>query len=80
MLTHFFPNFLTRQRRRWCYAVVEVLSIVVFAVCASVSIGMRGYRLGLADPGMARITAMCVMALSAGTFVVTVCLKQIDYE
>ena len=80
MLSHFFPNFLNRERRRWAYALVEVSAIAVFGLCASVTLQGRGFRIGLNDPGMARITAWCLMALSAGMFVMVVCLKQIDHE
>lgn len=80
MLAYLFPDFLTHSRRRWAYACGEVVSIVVFALCASVAFADRAYRIGVGDPGMARITAWCFMALSAGTFAIVVCLKQIDHE
>lgn len=80
MLSFLFPRFLSYPRRRWAYAVGEVVSIAVFALCASVAIGSNSYRMGLNDPGMARITALCFMALSAGTFIIVVSLKQIDHE
>lgn len=80
MLKLFFPNFLNYARRRWAYAIVEVSAIAVFALCASTALQGRGFRIGLNDPGMARITAWCSMALAAGMFVIVVCLKQIDHE
>lgn len=80
MLRFLFPNFLNYSRRRWAYALVEVVSIAVFALCASVALQGRAFRIGLNDPGMARITAWCFITLSAGMFVIVVCLKQIDHE
>lgn len=78
MLNYLFPGLLTQIRRQWAYAIGEVVSIAVFGISSSVAMGNRAYRIGMADPGMARITAICFMAVSGGLFVVATCLKRID--
>lgn len=80
MITHFFPNCLTQPRRRWLYAIVEIVAIVVFAICAGVVFGERGFRLGITNPQMAQVTGWCLMALSVCLFTLAVCLKSIDRE
>jgi hypothetical protein len=80
MLSRLFPWLMSYGQRRWAYAIGEVMSIAVFALCSSVAVQGRAFRIGANDPGMARITAICFMALAAGTFVIVVCLKQIDHE
>ena len=75
MLNYLFPNLLSRVRRQWAYAIGEVVSIAVFALTFSVAVGNRGYSIGL---GMPRITALCFMAISAGTFVLATCSKRTD--
>lgn len=73
-------RWMTFGRRRWAYAIGEIVSIVVFSLCCSVLFVEHGYAAGENDPGMARITAGCFIALSAGMFVFSVCLKKIDHE
>jgi hypothetical protein len=80
MISSLFPDFMKYSRRRWAYAIGEVVSIAVFALTSSVAVQGRAFRIGVNDPGMARITAICFMALAAGTFVIVVCLKQLDHE
>lgn len=73
-------RFLSYRRRRWAYAVIEIIPIAIFGLCFSVVFSDRAYRIGINDPGMARITAACFMAVSAVLFVLAVCLKKIDRE
>jgi len=68
MLTRYF----SRPIRVYSYAIGEVMSITVFAFTFSVFFGLP------VAEGMAKTTAICFMALSAGTFVLSTCLKRID--
>lgn len=80
VLKYLFPEFLNYHRRRWTYALVEVLSVAVFALCSSTAIMGRPFRIGLDDPGMPRITAMALMGVTAALFTLVVSVKQIDHE
>lgn len=72
-------RYFTPQIRSWAYACGEVISIAVLGFCFSALFVERGhYQFGIDDPGMARVTAACLMALSAGLWVICNCLKQID--
>ena len=73
-------RFLSWPVRRYAYAVGEIVSIAVFAFTFSVLFADRGYQVGLHDPGMAKPTAGCFMALSAAAFLLSTCLKKIDVE
>ena len=74
---HFGFDF-TYRRRRWLYAFGEVGSAGVFALCFSVLFKDRGYVIGMIDPGMARITALCLMIITGITFSHSVILKKQD--
>lgn len=77
MIDKLMPHLLNFYRRRWAYAVGEVVSILVFTLCSSVLIRASESLQGT-DFEMSKFTAVCFMALSGGTFTLTVCLKKID--
>lgn len=76
MLTRLF----SRTVRRYAYGIGEVVSATIFAYCSSVLFLDTRSRFGLNDPGMANATAACFIALSAGVFILTTCIKRLDVE
>lgn len=76
VINRILPHLLTLYRRQWAYAIGEVVSISVFAICASILVNNECCISGNFE--MSRLSAACFVALSAGTFILSVCLKKID--
>jgi hypothetical protein len=56
------------------------MSVSVFAFCASVLLIDHRFQFSPNDPGMAKATAACFVALSSGSFVFCVLLKDARHE
>ena len=67
-----------RQVRRYLYAIAEVGGIALISFAASVVLWDRSYRIGIGDPGMAKITGLCFMFVGIGLVALSFCAKTMD--
>lgn len=66
------------QVRRYLYAIGEVAGVALVGFAYSVVFMDRSYRIGHGDPGMAKITGVCMLIIGAGFFALAYCAKAMD--
>lgn len=67
-----------RRIRRYLYAIGEVAGVALTSFASSVVFMDRGYRTSHGDPGMAKVTGICMLVIGAGFFALSYCAKAMD--
>lgn len=75
MIAKFLHSY---SRRRWAYALGELVAISTAALCAFSLVGGQRYRINPTDGGISPFTAACVGALALVVFVITVVVREQD--